>query len=483
MAARSAAAMPACLPYSGDKGIKLGDVFDGKADLDEFIAQIPTEDLICLIRGEGMNSPKVTAGTGGAFGGVTQNLLDFGIPTACCSDGPSGIRMDCGSIAFSLPNGTLLACTFSEELNEELFAMQGLELRKNRIDTLLGPGLNIHRNPMNGRNFEYFSEDPLLTGKMAAAQLRGMHRWGTTGTVKHFACNNQEFHRTDIDSIVSERALREIYLPAFKMAVKEGGAYFVMSTYGALNGLWTASNYDLLSTVLRGEWGFDGAVMTDWWAKGSDEGEAGTRENVAAQVRAQNDLNMVNADSASNSQGDNMPEAIKDGRLSREALVRAAKNICVSIMKSPVMERSLGRVSDEERAAAEAEAASSDLAACDVEYQSIDDGAPLDLAKLDTEKGASTVFGIRYTKNGKYKLSMRVKADAGEVAQIPMSIFIDGMLRGMIMINGTNGETITAEQDISVLFGGTNYLKLYFGQSGMEIEEIRLICTEPFERP
>ena len=97
MAARSAAAMPACLPYSGDKGIKLGDVFDGKADLDEFIAQIPTEDLICLIRGEGMNSPKVTAGTGGAFGGVTQNLLDFGIPTACCSDGPSGIRMDCGS--------------------------------------------------------------------------------------------------------------------------------------------------------------------------------------------------------------------------------------------------------------------------------------------------------------------------------------------------------------------------------------------------
>ncbi|MFR7551534.1 MAG: glycoside hydrolase family 3 protein, partial [Acutalibacteraceae bacterium] len=268
---------------------------------------------------------------------------------------------DCGSIAVSLPNGTLLACTFSEELNEELFAMQGLELRKNRIDTLLGPGLNIHRNPMNGRNFEYFSEDPLLTGKMAAAQLRGMHRWGTTGTVKHFACNNQEFHRTDIDSIVSERALREIYLPAFKMAVKEGGAYFVMSTYGALNGLWTASNYDLLSTVLRGEWGFDGAVMTDWWAKGSDEGEAGTRENVAAQVRAQNDLNMVNADSASNSQGDNMPEAIKDGRLSREALVRAAKNICVSIMKSPVMERSLGRVSDEERAAAEAEAASGDL--------------------------------------------------------------------------------------------------------------------------
>lgn len=482
MKARSAAAVPQCLPYSGDKGIKLGDVFDGKASLDEFLAQIPDEDLICLMRGEGMNSPKVTPGTGGAFGGVTQNLLDFGIPTACCSDGPSGIRMDCGTIAFSLPNGTLLACSFSEELNEELFAMQGLELRKNRIDTLLGPGLNIHRNPMNGRNFEYFSEDPLLTGKMAAAQLRGMQRWGTTGTIKHFACNNQEFHRNDIDSIVSERALREIYLKAFETAVKEAGAYFVMSTYGSLNGLWTSGNFDLLTTILRGEWGFDGAVMTDWWAKANDEGGPGERANVAAQVRAQNDLNMVNADSASNSQGDNMPEAIQDGRLSREALVRSAKNICKVIMKSPVMERSLGRMSDEEREAAE-DTASEDYVDFDVEYQVIDDGKPLDISKLNTEKGASTLFGIRYSKNGVYKLVMRVKSNAGEVAQIPMSIFLDGGLRGMIMINGTGGETITAEQEIGVLFGGTNYLKLYFGQTGMDIEEIKFVCVQEFARP
>lgn len=479
MAERSAAGLPECLPYSGDKGIKLGDVFDGKASLDEFIAQIPDKDLICLTRGEGMNSPKVTPGTGGAMGGVTDALLHFGIPTACCSDGPSGIRMDCGTAAFSLPNGTLLACTFNEEINEELFSMQGLELRKNRIDTLLGPGLNIHRNPMNGRNFEYFSEDPLLTGKMAAAQLKGMQRWGTTGTVKHFAANNQEYKRTEIDSVVSERALREIYLPAFELAVKEGGAYFVMSTYGGLNGLWTASNYDLLTTILREEWGFDGVVMSDWWAKGNDEGEEATRSNAAAMVRAQNDLYMVVTDSESNSAGDNMPEALEDGRLTRAALVRAAKNICKAIMKSPVMERSLGRMSDEEREAAE-DTTSEDYVDFDVEYQVIDSGEPLNIAKLNTEKGASTLFGLSYKKFGRYQLVVRVKSDAGEVAQIPMSIFIDGGLRGMIMINGTNGEVIEMCQDIGVLWGGSNYLKLYFGQTGMDIEEIRLECVQQF---
>lgn len=359
--------------------------------------------------------------------------------------------------------------------------MQGKEQRKNRVDTLLGPGLNIHRSPLNGRNFEYFSEDPLLTGKLAAAQLRGMRRFGVTGTIKHFACNNQEFKRTEIDSVLSERALREIYLRAFETAVKEGGAYSVMSTYGGLNGIWTASNFDLLTTILRDEWGFTGTVMTDWWAKGNDcEGEEATRENVAAQVRAQNDLNMVNADAASNSQHDNLDDALADGRLTRDALVRSAMNICRTVMNSPVMERSLGRMSDEEREAAEAEKTSEDYVDFNGEYQFIDDEAPLDISAVNTEKGASTVLGIRYKKNGLYKFVMRVKANANEVAQIPMSIFIDGNLRGMVMINGTNGEVVTAEQDIGVLFGGTNYLKLYFGQTGMEIEEIKFVCTQAF---
>ena len=219
--------------------------------------------------------PKVTPGTAGAFGGVTDALLSYGIPVGCCADGPSGIRMDCGTIAFSMPNGTCLACSFNLELVRELYEFEGKELRKNKVDTLLGPGINLHRHPLNGRNFEYFSEDPLLTGKMAAAQLQGMHPYGVTGTIKHFACNNQEFRRNDVEAVVSERALRELYLKGFELAVKEGGAYSVMTSYNPVNGFWSASNYDLLTTVLRGQWGYQGIVMTDWWAKSNDEGKPG----------------------------------------------------------------------------------------------------------------------------------------------------------------------------------------------------------------
>src|SRR5699024_1219675 len=145
---------------------KLADVLDGKVTMDTFVAQLTDEDLICLFRGEGMCSTKVTPGTASAFGGLTERLEYFGIPAACCADGPSGIRMDCGTKAFSLPNGTAIGCTFDEQLAEELYRMTGRELRLNKIDTLLGPGMNIHRSPLNGRNFEYISEDPLVTGKI-----------------------------------------------------------------------------------------------------------------------------------------------------------------------------------------------------------------------------------------------------------------------------------------------------------------------------
>ena len=181
----------------GDQGWKLADVVDKKVTLEQFLSQLSDEDLACLVRGEGMCSPKATPGIASAFGGVMDSLKAFGIPVAGCSDGPSGkIRMDCGTIAFSLPNGTLLACTFNPELVEQLYEMEGMELRKNQIDTLLGPGMNIHRNPLNGRNFEYFSEHPGVAGTMAAAQLKGMEN-GATGTIKHFAGNNQEFKRHD----------------------------------------------------------------------------------------------------------------------------------------------------------------------------------------------------------------------------------------------------------------------------------------------
>ncbi len=299
--------------YTGDRGYKLADVFENKVKLDDFVAQLSYNDLICMFRGEGMCSPKVTPGTAAAFGGITESLRNFGIPVACCADGPSGIRMDCGTKAFSLPNGTALGCTFNVDLVKKLYKMTGIELCRNRIDSLLGPGMNIHRNPLNGRNFEYVSEDPILTGKIGAAQVIGIQEAGSTATIKHFCANNQEASRRFVDSIVSERALREIYLKGFEIAVKEGKARSVMTTYNPVNGIWTAGSYDLCTTILRKEWGFDGIVMTDWWAEANTEGEKSTRGNKAPMVLAQNDLYMCVSNSLENPENDNVKERFEAG--------------------------------------------------------------------------------------------------------------------------------------------------------------------------
>ena len=284
------AKLPAEIPQTGDRGIRLADVVNGKNTLEEFTAQLTDYDLSCIIRGEGMGSPKVTAGTAAAFGGVSDTLTALGIPCACCDDGPSGMRLDCGTKAFSLPNGTLLASTFDRPLMTELFTFMGLEMHTNQVDCLLGPGMNIHRHPLNGRNFEYFSEDPYLTGEMASAELAGLHSTGAEGTIKHFCGNNRETRRHFLDSVISERALREIYLRGFENAVKKGGAKSVMTTYGQVNGVWTAGNYDLVTGILRDDWGFDGFTMTDWWANINRRGKAPDKSDFAAMAMAQNDV-------------------------------------------------------------------------------------------------------------------------------------------------------------------------------------------------
>src|SRR5690606_26272315 len=157
------------------------------------------EDLAAIVRGEGMSSPLVTPGTASAFGGVTERLQQFGLPIACTADGPSGIRMDSGHKATQVPIGTLLAATWNPEFVEELYVMEGQELLSNNIDALLGPGMNIRRSPLNGRNFEYFSEDPLVTGIFATACVRGIMKGGSNATLKHFACNNQEKYRHTVN--------------------------------------------------------------------------------------------------------------------------------------------------------------------------------------------------------------------------------------------------------------------------------------------
>lgn len=462
--------------YTGDKGYKLGDVFDKKIDIDDFVAQLSDDDLIHMFRGEGMCSPKVTPGTAAAFGGVTENLRNFGIPVACCADGPSGIRMDCGTKACSLPNGTALGCTFNISLVEELYKITGKEIRKNKIDSLLGPGMNIHRNPLNGRNFEYISEDPLLTGKISLAQVVGMQSQGIAPTVKHFCANNQEVARHFADSVVSERALREIYLKGFEIVVKEGNARSVMTSYGPVNGIWTAGNYDLCTTILRKEWGFDGIVMSDWWANANTEGEKSKRENKSPMVAAQNDLYMCVADSKANPENDNVKEKLESGELKRSDLQRNAKNILNFIMKSPSMLHELNLISEEELKEIN-EKDEENFPIENIVYYKADkntNNIVIDGKVCNNKKGNSEVFGISVNEYGEYDISIKMKSDLGELAQLPLSVYYDNALKYTITFRGTEGEFITETRPLGYVFGNNHYIKLYFGANGLEIDKIMI---------
>ena len=471
------AELPEGCEITGDRGIKLADVKAGKATLDEFVAQLTEEELASIVRGEGMGSPKVTAGTAAAFGGVTKSLLEKGIPCGCCDDGPSGMRLDSGMKAFSLPNGTLLACTFNTQLNEELYAFTAVEMIKNRVDILLGPGMNIHRHPLNGRNFEYFSEDPLLTGKMAAAQVRGLKSAGMTGSLKHFCGNNQETRRHTSNSIISERALREIYLRGFEIAVKEAKADAVMTTYGPVNGIWTSSNYDLVTDILRKQWGFEGVVMTDWWAYVCREGDKPAKTDFATMVKAQNDLYMVCPDSEKNEHGDNTVESLHDGSLTLGELQRCAKNICRFMMNT----HAFMRMQNEEDTI-EILGAEEGFEECvgDLTYYKVDREVVIDLSDHEISKGTSIDFALDLEQLGYYKAELTAKSDLGELAQIPVTLSFAGTPRGVYTFNGTNGQWVTQTREADL---GMKYaiMRLYFPQNGIEVKQIKFVYDRPFE--
>lgn len=466
-AARRLEYLPEEIPVTGDRGIKLADVFHGNNTMEEFIAQLSDDDLNCLVRGEGMCSPKVTAGTASAFGGVSKRLAELGVPAGCCSDGPSGMRLDVGTKAFSLPNGTLIASTFNKELMTELFTLTGLEMRANKVDCLLGPGMNIHRHPLNGRNFEYFSEDPFLTGCMAAAELKGLHSVGAEGTIKHFCGNNQETNRHFLDSAVSERALREIYLRGFEMAVKEGGARSIMTTYGKLNDLWTAGNSDLNTFVLRHEWGFEGFTMTDWWANINDRGCDPDKENLAAMVRAQNDVYMVCADSEAHS--DNVITALSDGRLTRGELQRSAKNILGFMLTTHAMKRAEGE--DEPVEVIGKPAESVDEGAGDRVFV-LDGDLTIDMSGVKTERNTDHSFTLDNRQRGRYSMEITASSTQSELAQMPVTVFSMGTAYGTFTWNGTGGKPVTMTVGKLQLFSRYTVIRLHFGLGGLDIHSI-----------
>ena len=421
--------LPKEIEYTGNKGIKLEDVRNGKSTMDEFIAQLTDDELCCLVRGEGMNSPKVTPGTGCAFGGVTEELISYGVPVVCGTDGPSGIRMDSGLLATSMPNGTCLACTFNDELVSDLYSLEGVEMTAYEIDVILGPGINIHRSPLNGRNFEYFSEDPYLTGKMATAISKGLNRVGVYATIKHFMANSQEWYRHTSDSILSERAVREIYARPFEIAVKEGGVKSIMTAYNAVNGYHAASNYELTKTLLRDDWGYDGFVMTDWWAHITNLDKSTSTSDFASMVKAQNDIYMVMENAKNNN--DNLKASLESGYITRGEVQVCAKRVCELAMNTHAYERFKAN------------------------------GFKYDISNLDTSKMEAVLelndiklgkpIEIELKKSGKYIVELQFTTNLSSLAQIKIPLTLNKTDACTLVGKGTDGGVGTVKAPISLM--------------------------------
>lgn len=300
-------------------------------NIPEVVAAMTPEEKCTLIiggRAASFNGIGFTnTGVPGAAG-VINGIPRLGIPTVVLADGPAGLRIapkrkgDTRTFyCTGYPIATMLSSTWNPELVEEAGRNMGNEVLEYGVDILLAPGANIHRNPLCGRNFEYYSEDPLLSGKMAAAMINGIESNGVGTSLKHFAVNNQELNRLANNAIVSERALREIYLKNFEIAVRESQPWTIMTSYNFINGEHAAESKRLLTDILRGEWGFEGAVMTDWNG-GYDD---------AAIVRAGNEMIQPGRDS----RYINLLNAIKDGSLSMEDVDRTVTRILKLVIKTP----------------------------------------------------------------------------------------------------------------------------------------------------
>ena len=305
-----------------------------KDNIDEVLGAMTLEEKATLLVGSGWGSMTAGSMTASATAlvpgaaGTTRTIERLGIPSTVLADGPAGLRISPRRdndpntyFCTGFPVGTVMASMWDTERVQELTTAMGNEVLEYGADVLLAPGMNLHRNPLCGRNFEYFSEDPFLTGKTAAAYINGIQSNGVGVSVKHFAANNQEVNRMENDSRVSQRALRELYLKGFEIAVKEADPWTVMSSYNKLNGEYTQQSHGLLTTILRDEWGFNGIVMTDW----------GTKQGTVKAVKAGNDL----MEPGMPVEIERIVAAVKAGEISQEELDRNVRNMLEYIVRTP----------------------------------------------------------------------------------------------------------------------------------------------------
>ena len=316
---------------------KLDIYEDDRRSIDErvedLLTQMTEDEKIHLLKGSGIGSAMGRSEPGKGIPGAVGTIVPtprLGIPTVFLSDGPAGLRIeptreneDKTYYCTAFPIGTLLSSTWNVDLVEEVGSALGNEALEYGIDVILGPGANIHRHPLCGRNFEYYSEDPILTGNIGAAMVNGIESNGVGTSVKHFVANNQESDRFGNDAIISDRALREIYLKGFEIIVQKAQPWTIMSSYNKVNGTYVTESRALLTGILRNEWGFEGLVMSDWFG-GND---------ARAQISAGNDL----LEPGTKLQWDALVNAQKNGELSREDIDTSVRRILTLILKSKKM--------------------------------------------------------------------------------------------------------------------------------------------------